>query len=251
MSKESNTRAAAVELAKILRHVFRARLPDGFGGDITLLELCGIGATILVAGKIFLSADRQTLRVDPTLLAIPYYAGSDLEGLADCIEIYMSKDDGIDADKLLRSLQEMQTDLGARKQLRDIILKLNDEVAPPGKPGRPTKITRNDWSKFLEKSASLLPLCRALLSIQRIAPHWTTEENLRHLTPDYPEQVAYLSLFPLRLSESGGLEFAAKLAKTSKTQEQRLCDIWAGFEFGLSNNTALEVGKQARASLHR
>jgi hypothetical protein len=210
----------------------------------------GLGANILLAGKVFLSADRKTFRVDPALLAIPYYAGSDLDGLADCLEIYLSNNP-LDADELLRSLPEMQTGLGSPKQLRAMILKVNDEVAPPGKPGRPTKITRNDWPKFLERSKSLLPLCSALLSIQRIAPNRSTEDNLLYLAPDYPEQVAYLLHFPNRLSESSGLEVAATLAKTSNTQEQRLCDIWAGFEFGLSNKTSLDVGRQARASLYR
>lgn len=250
MSQESNTRAFAVETAKLLLQVFHAHLPDGFSGDTSLLDLCAMGAAILAGGKFYLSEDRKAFRVDPTALAIAYYRGNDPDKLADCIEIYMSNNP-VDADEMRRRLQETQTILGTPKQLRAIILKFNDEVAPPGKPGRPTKITRNDWPKFLERSQFLLPLCRALLSLQRIAPNRTTEENLRHLASDYPEQVEYLLRFQTRLSESSGLEFAVKLAKTSNTQEQRLCDIWAGFEFGLSNKTALEVGKQSRASLRR
>jgi hypothetical protein len=63
-------------------------LPDGFSGDISLLELCGVGASVFMAGKVFLSADRKTFRIDPTLLSLLYYAGSDPNELADLIEIY-------------------------------------------------------------------------------------------------------------------------------------------------------------------
>jgi hypothetical protein len=69
VAEELNTRAVAEMAAKTLRQVFPVLLPDGFSGEFSLLDLCGLGAALLLAGKIFLSPDRRAFRVDPALLS--------------------------------------------------------------------------------------------------------------------------------------------------------------------------------------
>jgi hypothetical protein len=114
------------------------------------------------------------------------------------------------------------------------------------RPGRPTKITQNDWQELLRQSSALLPLCIELLRFRRTARKRSVSELLTFLKLDYPNEVPFLmGHLPKVEAVMKDHNLLANI-KTARTRANKLADIFAGFAFDLRPQYAMQQALTAR-----
>jgi hypothetical protein len=245
---EDETRKTAKELAVLQLQMFPAHLTDGFRGELSLLDVAAIGLTVVTSANELLTPDRRSFVVPPTLMSVILQS----KGNPEILEDYFYKviaESGMSAEQMVDVSRAIRTQLEEPGIVRGLMKEAVQTLIPPQKGGRPSKLDRTDWPRFLETSQRLRPLCAALTRLQRLAKNRTMEENLDHLNRDFPEAVEYLFRYLEQVkSVFSDLSFLAN-AKHAKTRNARLADALAGVQFGLKPKYATQQAARARSAM--
>jgi hypothetical protein len=136
-----------------------------------------------------------------------------------------------DPDELLTAFKKVVAEVRTKQGLRGL-LRVAQKDSSLDRPGRPSKLTQDDWPELLRLSGQLLPFCKTLAKSKQSARSRPLEDHLDFLRLNHPESVAFLieNLDKMKsvLSDGALLDHI----KTPKTRSEKLADIFAGFAFG-------------------
>lgn len=98
----------------------------------------------------------------------------------------------------------------------------------------------------MQKSTTILPLCTAIVKIQKTARKRDLEAQLEFLRLGHPNEVEFLMEHLPKVEAVMADGALLKQVKTAKTRAAKLADIFAGLAFGLSPQYAMQQAMAAR-----
>jgi hypothetical protein len=155
----------------------------------------------------------------------------------------------VSIEEIRAELEQIQSLFSRPHKYRKMHIEALRKVIPPGKAGRDSKITLNEYPELAVLSEELLPAISKLLAVRKLAPKQTTSQTIEFIHREFSQHTTdYL------LEHSQYLEEQSKRIPKNTTPKSRarwLADVVAGRRWKLSPSYALKMCKRARALVRK
>jgi hypothetical protein len=244
--QEGRSRFVAKAMAELLKPSVTS--PSNSVSELSIVEVLGLGFLIVTAGAKCLDRDSRAKAASPPYLSIAFNSSDDSTILEDYFHSIIVASQS-DPDELLMGFEKMCAEVRTKQKLRALLRDAQKALRSTDRPGRPSKITQDDWPELVRSSQQFLPFCKALAKLQQSARSRSLEDQLDFLRLDHPESVLFLSEHLDKVKSVVADLALLRQFKTAKTRSTKLADIFAGFAFDVSPQYAIQQALIARRSV--
>jgi hypothetical protein len=159
--------------------------------ELRIVAAFAVGLLMVNAGAKPLRSRRESQREETLVSSVILAAGNGASILEEYFYIVLARSSST-PEEVLMQFETTWEEVQSARHFRELLKESAKDARLAEKPGRPTKITQADWPELLQRSTTLLPLCIALLRLQRSARKRSVSALLEFLTLDHPTEVSFL-----------------------------------------------------------